>query len=332
MAEERSINDRVADVLGLPQESEDGEWVQEEAEEAPVEAQAEEVLEDDDGDTDDEPDLEASDEADSDDDESDEEPESELVEVEYDGVLYEVPPDLKDALMRTADYTQKTQAVAQERKAIEVAIESVKRRQKDFEFAESIWEDALKVHSINDQIKQYDEYLRQNLDNLGSSDIEKIRFHKDELRNQQQNLANELQSKQQQHQQAQEQALQELLNKGTEVLRQRIPGWGEETVKQVKQYALNSGYTEQEVAQLVDPRIVETMYKASMYDSLKQGAKPVKQKLAKAPTIKEARKNPMPDSVKQKLNTRKKLKSKNLSDRDKSRVIQDEMERRIFGS
>ena len=322
--EERSLNDRVADVLGLPQEDEDGEWIQEE--EAPVEA--EEAAEE-------EPDDEPVEAADSDDDEDledeVEEPEEDLVEVEYDGVLYEVPSRLKDALMRTSDYTQKTQTVAQERKTVEVVRGDLERREKDFKFAESIWDDALKVHAIEDQIKQYDEYLRQNLDNLGSSDIEKIRFHKEELRNQQQNLANELQSKHQEHQQAQEQSFRELLNKGTEVLKQRIPGWGDETVKQVKEYALQSGFTEQEVNQLLDPRVVEALYKSAMYDSLKQGAKPVRQKLAKAPTIKEARKNPMPDSVKQKLNTRKKLKSKNLSDRDKSRVIQDELERRIFG-
>jgi hypothetical protein len=40
-------------------------------------------------------------------------------EVEYEGELYQVPPKLKEAIIRQSDYTKKTQEVAETRKLIE---------------------------------------------------------------------------------------------------------------------------------------------------------------------------------------------------------------------
>ncbi len=42
-----------------------------------------------------------------------------LEEVEYDGVVYEVPATLKDALLRQSDYTQKTQGLAEQRQEVD---------------------------------------------------------------------------------------------------------------------------------------------------------------------------------------------------------------------
>lgn len=42
-------------------------------------------------------------------------------EVEYEGKTYKLPPELKDALLRQADYTKKTMTLAEERKAVEAA-------------------------------------------------------------------------------------------------------------------------------------------------------------------------------------------------------------------
>ena len=212
---------------------------------------------------------------------------------------------------------------------MEVALGDIKKREADFQFAESIWDDAMKVQVINDQVEQYNTYLRQNIDTLSSTDIEKVRFHMDELRQQQGKLQQDLHNKHSSHQQAQEQAHRELLKRGTEVLNQRIPGWGAETMKQVGEYALSRGYTEQEVNALVDPRTVEALYKAAMYDSLKADAKPVRQKLENAPAIKTKARNPMPKETRRKLDTRKKLKQKNLSSKQKAKVIQDNIADRM---
>jgi hypothetical protein len=55
--------------------------------------------------------------------EGDEQPEEgsdpEIVTVEYDGEEYEVPKRLKDAVMATKDYTEKTQKLAEDRRYYE---------------------------------------------------------------------------------------------------------------------------------------------------------------------------------------------------------------------
>lgn len=46
-------------------------------------------------------------------------PDAEFVDVEYEGETFKLPPKLKDALLRQADYTKKTMEIAETRKAIE---------------------------------------------------------------------------------------------------------------------------------------------------------------------------------------------------------------------
>ncbi|MHC4702267.1 MAG: hypothetical protein ACYTFQ_17000 [Planctomycetota bacterium] len=254
--------------------------------------------------------------------EPEEEPEEEatgFVEVEFEGQLYEVPEQMKDALMREGDYTQKTQALSADRKALEVHMQEVREKARQFDFANSVWDDSIKVQQLDETAKQWQEYLRTNLDNLSSTDIEKVRFQIEELNNEKGQLANTIRQKYAESQQAQEQSYQELLKKGTEVLRQRIPGWDEAKQKGVKDFALAQGFTEAEMASLVDPRHVEVLYMASQFKALKDGAVPAVRKVSEA--IKPKSRNPMPDQVKQKLNLRKKLKSKNVSNADKAKII-----------
>jgi hypothetical protein len=64
-------------------------------------------------------------------------PEPEPVEVEYEGKQYKLPPELKDAVLRQADYTRKTMEVAEARKAVETEREQIQalatRSQEEFQ-------------------------------------------------------------------------------------------------------------------------------------------------------------------------------------------------------
>ena len=268
-----------------------------------------------------------------DDSEGDDEPEDEIdpnapemVEVEWEGQLIEAPKSVAEALMRQSDYTQKTQEVAAQRKAIETQIAELDHKNKQFQFAESIRDDILKAQQLESQADQAYEYLRNNVDSLTPTEIEKIKIAIEDTRKERDNLVKSLTTKQTEFQQASEQSLQELRNKGTEVLKQRIPGWGEEKAKQVRDYALKSGFTEAEISNVLDPRQVETLWKASQYDNLKSGVTPAVKAVQAAPSIKA--RNPMPKETRQKLDLRKKLASKNLTDKQKEQLlIQDFGER-----
>ena len=256
------------------------------------------------------------------------EDEEAVIEIEIDGELLEVPEKYKDYFLRQQDYTKKTQEVAEQRKAVEVALESVNQQKAQYEFAQKVQPIMQEIQVLSGQIDQANQYIRDNLDSLSSTEIEKIRFGIDDAKSQIADKQQSIQGETQEFQQAQEQSFQELLKKGTEVLQQRIPNWGEESQKQVRDYALENGFSEAEVNSLVDPRHVEVLYKAAQYDALKSGAKPAIKTLKQAPKVKS--RNPMPEATKQKLNLRKKLKSQNLSNSQKAGLIGDSVADRFF--
>ena len=244
-----------------------------------------------------------------------------IVEVEWDGQLIEAPRAIADALMRQSDYTKKTQEVSTQRQEAEYLIEHVNSQRSQFEFAESIQPDMLTIQQKQSEIAQLEQYLR---DNATSMDAQQIALAQLEIKNRESEtseLQNSLASKYQDFQQAQEQSHQELLNKGTEVLRKHIPNWGEKEQAQVREFAKSSGFTDAEMNSVTDPRQVLALWKASQYDALKAGSAPAVKQVKEAPAIKPKARNPMPDDVRQKLDLKNKLKSKKTSARDKQRLV-----------
>lgn len=270
--------------------------------------------------SDDEGDSEGSeDEAVEADPEGDEAPE--FVEMEIDGQLYEIPVQLKDHVLRQQDYTQKTQEVAEQRKAVEVVHAEIQAKQAEYAFMAEVQPDLTKAEQLKAQVDQARDYLREKSAELDVATFQQYQFGIAEAEREIAEISNSISKKQTEFQQAREQSIQELLNKGTEVLRSKIPSWGDEHQKQVRDYALSSGFTEQEISSVVDPRQVEVLWKASQYDALQQSKAAVVKKVQNAPTIKPKSRNPMPQETRDKLDYRKKIKSPNLSAKDKERLM-----------
>lgn len=268
----------------------------------------------------------ATDDDKSEDEEDEKEEAPEVVEIEIDGELLEVPARYKDHFMRTKDYTEKTQAVAAQRKEVEVQIGLIEQTRQSFEFAESIRDDIAKAEALEAQAVQIHDHLRSNVDSLSSQEITKLQLAITDARSERDEIGKVVQNKQGEFQQAREQSRRELLNKGTEVLRQRIPGWGEQQQKQVREYALNSGFTEAEIANVVDPRHVEALYKASQYDALKSGVAPAV-KLVKS-AVKPKSRNKMDEAAKGRI-ARSKIRKSSLSSPKKAEAIMDSIEDRF---
>ena len=76
----------------------------------------------------------------------------EFVSVEYDGTEYEVPPQLKDALMRQSDYTKKTQTLSEQRKQVEAQAIAIKQQS---ELQQQSLEDVAQIKAIEKSIEQY---------------------------------------------------------------------------------------------------------------------------------------------------------------------------------
>ena len=312
---EDSVADLIMDSVDEPQVELEPQEDTEEVEGAEESEESEDVSEDDTGDDSDE--------------ESDDSPETEIVEMEIDGTLYEIPLALKDKIMFHQDYTRKTQETAEQRKAAEVALSQAQQMQRDQEFVQSVQAEVMQAQQLEATAEEYQKYLRDNIESLSSTDIEKIRFAIEDSRRQRDDLVQSLTQKQQEHQQAQEQSFQELLNKGTEVLKSKIPNWGEQQQKKLRDYGLSIGFTNEQMNTLVDPLQVEALWKASQYDALQQGKSAAVKKVQSAPSIKPKSRNTMPKETKAKLNLRKKLKSPNLNAKQKADLIAQDMGERF---
>jgi len=255
-----------------------------------------------------------------------EEPES--VEVEYDGILYDVPIALKDALLRQNDYTVKTQEVALSKKEYEVQTEQIARERSQYEFAQSVFDEALEIRVLDSQAEQWKEYMRAHVETISLTEMQTAQMRREDIVEERDKLALNIQTKQANHQQAQDQSQAEILKKGTEVLKQKIPDWGPEKEKAVQDFALSLGYPPSQLLN-VTPMDVVVLHGYMQYQALLANKTNAVKQVQSAPKIKTSSRDPMPEDVKRKLNLRKRLKNPKRSSKDKARDIQAEMAERF---
>lgn len=258
-----------------------------------------------------------------------EEPEVAFEEVEFNGKLYDVPIELKDALLRESDYTQKTQQLSADRKTAEVVRGQAEQLVKQFEFQQSVQEELREAQQADYMIDQWRQYKKTNLDSLQVHDIVKIDAQIEELTAQKSAVNEKIKVKAEEFQQALEQSLKELRDKSTEVLRGKIQNWSEDLDKQVRGHALNLGFTEAEVSSVADPRYLEVLYKAFKYDTLQQKKPAAAQKIASAPAIRPKARAPANKDKAGRDKVKKILKNPKISSKDKRRVFEQHLTERF---
>ena len=247
-----------------------------------------------------------------------------FVAVEYEGVTYEVPETLKDALLRQQDYTQKTQSLADQRREVEVLQKQAETVQAEQRFVQDIQPELNNFGYLQAQIQNMENELQTNLSSMTSEEMFKKKIEVDGLKEQAQAIRQGLEVKYNEFEEAQKQSYQELLEKGAQVLKESIPDWSEAKQKDVRDFAISQGFSEQEVSAIVDPRHVKILWAASQYESLKGKAQPAAETVKAAPTIKTKSRDPMPKETQVALNLRKKIKSDKLTPAEKRKAVAED--------
>jgi len=200
----------------------------------------------------------------------------EEVEVELD--------ELIKGYQQGADYTKKSQALAEQRKALEAErnhLEYVKQERQAY---------AQKLQALDSFLSQQNQGV--NLDVLKETDpigyavavAEQSQREKQlaVVRNEQQRLAQQQQSEQQA-------SLQNHLRQESEKLTSLIPELatpqGDAVRKQIRDYAKSIGWSDQELSQLYDSRAVVTLYNGMKYAQLQKSKPEVNKKLQAAPKM-----------------------------------------------
>lgn len=265
--------------------------------------------------------------SDSDGDESSEE--LRFVEIEIDGRKYEVPEELKDGYLMQADYTRKTQSLQDYRAEVEIKEKQLQAQKAEHDFIAEIQPDINNLGYLQAQIQQIESHLQSNMATMPSDELFRKKIEVDGLQNKARELKEQLEAKYGEFQKAQEQSYTELLNKGAEILKQSIPNWTAEKQKELREFALSSGFSEHEVNSIIDPRHIRILWQASQFERLQSAAPKAAEKVTTK--VKQKARKPMPDATRRKLDNRKKLKSRNVSHKAKADIIGEEAADWFFG-
>ena len=192
--------------------------------------------------------------------------------------------ELLKGYSRTADYTKKTQEVAEARKVVEA------ERAKIEEAARLRDQYAQRLTLVEQMLQQQPE---QDLSELKETDpigYAVAVAEKAEREKQLQAVQQERMRLAQQQQAQQQEALKAHLASEAAKLRDAIPEWtdevrGEVIKKEIREYAKSIGFTDQELSQVYDSRAVAALYKAAQFDKLSKGKLDATKKVREAPKM-----------------------------------------------
>lgn len=203
-------------------------------------------------------------------DESDDEKPAAPETIDIDGTPVPLE-EVKKGYLRQSDYTRKTQALAEERKAFEPVVEAVRGERAQY---------AVLLTALEQQLKEAEQ--EPDWDALYAQDpVQAVRiereFGKRAFERQQKLQAVEAERQRLTEAQQQEQAehFRTILQAEQAALAEKFPTWKDPAVAKaerakIKAFALSLGYTEDELKTVTDHRAIVGLYKAMKYDELQQ--------------------------------------------------------------
>lgn len=247
-----------------------------------------------------------------------EEKEPEFEEVEYEGQKYQVPPQLKEAIIHKADYTRKTQEVADARRNIELQAEAFKISQAENSFAQTIEEPLRNLAILESRTKE----LLSKWQELTADQKSELLY----LDKQREYISTDIRGKRATFDQEQQKLMGDMRQKCADAVKKSIPMWNDDLAKEITKHAVSEGYTTQELSSISDPRHIKTLWKAREFDRLQALAKAAPTKIT--PVVKPGSQNPMPQEVKDKFAFNKAMASAK-SPSDKARLIEERFAKRF---
>jgi hypothetical protein len=231
-----------------------------------------------------------------DDEASDEEQPIRSLKLKVNGEEIEKPLEEVIALAQQgADYTQKTQQVAEQRKALEAQEQALQAQaqllQQQAELQSALIGDVAQLTAVDQQLEAYSKVNWQELSDNDFVEAQKLFFTYNQLQQQRAALAQQLEGKQQALVNAKQQELAQRIEKGKEILAKEIPNWSRDTSQAIISTGKDYGFTEDELSNIYDPRYVKVLHDAMQWRKL-QSNPSVKNKVSQAkPVVKPGAKD-----------------------------------------
>jgi hypothetical protein len=218
------------------------------------------------------------------------EPTVDEVEVELEGWKGKIPTKLKAEIDKGADYTRKTQTLADEKRLLDANIRSQQEYVALQQAASAEIEQLTKIRS------QLEQYSNVDITQVDGDTINRMRFAADNLKDQAAKLEKAVSVKQNEFRVKVLGSWDELATKAQAVIVRDIPNWSS-VAPDVAKFALNEGYQYEHITGhdrqsgqrvgpgVVDPVFAKTLYKAMQWDKLQASKATSSGKVANAPPV-----------------------------------------------
>jgi len=216
---------------------------------------------------------------------AEDEAEDELAEVEYEGKAYKVPPELKDAVLRKADYSRHMQEVSAQKKDYAQRLERLETLDKT---AERRVELMTEVKTLDKQIAAYQgiDWAKAKADNPGEAAMAAVELMSlQQARTQALSGADAAAREIAQARDSEFAARRTDMVKALSDAKTGIKGWGDELGVQITQFALSNGWTPQELNNLTDPKVVKALDAQRRYEAAQKGRAELKAVVKNVPPV-----------------------------------------------
>lgn len=187
-------------------------------------------------------------------------------EVEVNGVRVQVPPEVAKGVMQERDYTQKTQALADERRAVEANRQAVQIQQAAMAQVQPL---VTAVMQIDQQMQAYQRIDWDTLRANDPLDYSTKRADYAALAQHRQEVTNRLNQAGAYFDQQAKIAIARAAAAAAPAIKRLVPDWSPEKVSTLEKYAVKEGYTPHELLQMSSrPHAVSTLEKARKWDEL----------------------------------------------------------------
>ena len=194
----------------------------------------------------------------------------ELYDVTVNGQNQKVNLDeLKQGYSKGLDYTKKTMDLGDQRRSLETERDTISKEKDEVSKLREEYAKKLNVVEQNLQIEDNVDWVKLAQDDPSEYAIKKAEY--DKKKDLQDRIQKEQARVNEERKQEQEKVYQNFIQSENKKLIEKMPVFGDEkkvnkVMQDIGQFALKSGYTEQELNMLVDHRALITLYQAAKYD------------------------------------------------------------------
>lgn len=212
---------------------------------------------------------------------------AELAEVEYEGKTHKVPGEIKDAILRHADYTRKTQEVAERRRAVE---QRESMLMQTLQLSEQLAPAFGQLSQMDQQIQsirqQLSPQLRQHDPLAYNTLVADLSMLQQDRQQFAQGIEGERQKLVQNMEQARKAAMHERLQDALPKVQSAIKNFGPQTAKQISEFAKSQGFSQEELEHIsFSAPAVISLWKANEYDRIQAAKQKAQPKMGNLPPV-----------------------------------------------